>query len=898
MSDPVARLNTALEGRYAIERELGEGGMATVYLADDLKHERKVALKVLKPELAAVVGAERFLAEIKTTANLTHPHILPLHDSGEADGFLFYVMPYLEGETLGDRIEREKQLPVDEAVALASKVAGALQHAHEHGVIHRDIKPANILLQGGEPVVADFGIALALGVAGGTRLTETGLSVGTPFYMSPEQATGDQAVGASTDTYALGSVLYEMLVGEPPYPGATAQAVLGKIIAGEAVSATKQRPSIPPNVDAAVRKALEKLPADRFASAQDFGRALGDEHFRYGELAAAGAGAGSGPWKRLSAGLTGLLAVTLVVLTSSLLDQPAPEVMRFSVPVGRDAEAYLGGLDQGFGRPTQTSLRFSPDGDLLVYSARGEDSWRLYLQRFDQERGEPIEGAEGGGIPFFSPDGAWIGFAVGTTLKRVSVADGDTETIVLDTQIPGRPFGATWGDDGTIVIGIGGDLYQVAATGGEFELLVEPDTVPGGLRRYAQPHMLPGSEALLFHASRSYDPQTAEIRALDLATGAQKTVLTDAMDPRYVQTGHLLFARQGTLMAVGFDPERVEVQGQPVIMLEDVMHSIFMPNTNFETGAAQVAVSASGHLAYALGGVFPGATETAVRVTVTGDTVPLDMDPYDHTYFRVSPDGDRLAFTVRTGGQNQIWVHDLIRGVSRRLNTGGLDASMAWSPDGRFLAFSSYRDGDVINIYRLAVDGSGEPERLAPSDLGQVIASWSSNGVIAFLQEAGDGVDIWVLPTPDGTAAPFFTSAAEELFATFSPDGQWLAYLESGSGIYVRPYPGPEPATQISEGGRDVAWSPDGRQIYYIQDRVLMAVDVTPADEFQAGRPVPLIDPWTLLVTPTRGYDVFPDGSFVTRVAGDGTYLEQFGATELHVVFNWFEELRQRMGSN
>ena len=597
-------------------------------------------------------------------------------------------------------------------------------------------------------------------------------------------------------------------------------------------------------------------------------------------------------------GLTGLLAVTLVVLTSSLLDRPAPEVMRFSVPVGRDAEAYLGGLDEGFGRPTRTSLTFSPDGDLLVYSARGEDSWRLYLQRFDQERGEPIEGAEGGWAPFFSPDGAWIGFAVGRTLKRVSVDDGDTEIIVLDVEIPGNPFGATWGDDGTIVIGIGGDLYQVAATGGEFELLVEPATVPGGLRRYAQPHMLPGSEALLFHASRSFDPETAEIVALDLATGTQRTVLTDAMDPRYVETGYLLFTRQGTLMAVGFDPERLEVLGEPVIMLEDVMHSVLTPNSNLETGAAQVAVSASGHLAYALGGVFPGATETAVRVTVTGDTVPLDMDPYDHTYFRVSPDGDRLAFTVGAGVQNQIWVHDLIRGVSRRLNTGGFrDSPMAWSPDGRWLAYSSDRDQTVRNAYRLAVDGSGEPERLHPSDRSQIVASWSSEGVIAWLEDDGSGVyDIWVWP-PDGAPAPFFRSAADERNATFSPDGQWLAYLEVGSGIYVRPYPGPEPATQISEGGSNVAWSPDGRQIYYAQDRVLMAVDVTPGDEFQAGRPVPLIDPWTLLVGPMRGYDVFPDGSFVTRVAGDGTNLEQFGATELHVVFNWFEELRQRMGN-
>ena len=220
MSDAVSRLNAALEGRYRIERELGEGGMATVYLADDIKHERKVALKVLKPELAAVVGAERFLSEIKVTANLKHPHILPLFDSGEADGFLFYVMPYLEGESLRDRIDREKQLPVDEAVRIATAVANALDHAHRHKVIHRDIKPANILLQDGEPVVADFGIALAVGAAGSNRLTETGLSLGTPYYMSPEQATGDQPVGASTDTYALGSVLYEMLVGDPPIPAA------------------------------------------------------------------------------------------------------------------------------------------------------------------------------------------------------------------------------------------------------------------------------------------------------------------------------------------------------------------------------------------------------------------------------------------------------------------------------------------------------------------------------------------------------------------------------------------------------------------------------------------------------------------------------------------------------
>src|SRR5688500_15246491 len=240
-----SRLELALADRYRIERELGAGGMATVYLAQDVRHHRKVAVKVLRPELAAAIGAERFLAEIQTTANLQHPHILPLFDSGQADGFLFYVMPFVEGESLRERLDREQQLPVDEAVEIARSVASALQYAHERGVIHRDIKPANILLSRGEPLIADFGIALAVSQAGGGRVTETGLSLGTPHYMSPEQATGDQRIGPQADVYALGCVLYEMLVGEPPYSGSNAQAVLGKIIAAGAPSAVQHRPTIP-----------------------------------------------------------------------------------------------------------------------------------------------------------------------------------------------------------------------------------------------------------------------------------------------------------------------------------------------------------------------------------------------------------------------------------------------------------------------------------------------------------------------------------------------------------------------------------------------------------------------------------------------------------------------------
>jgi serine/threonine-protein kinase len=274
------RLSTALADRYRIERELGQGGMATVYLAYDVRHDRKVALKVLRPELSAILGAERFLAEIKTTANLQHPNILSLFDSGEADGTVFYVMPYVEGESLRDRLVREKQLPVEDAVSIAREVASALDYAHRHGVVHRDIKPENILLHDGRALVADFGIALAVSRSdGGTRMTETGMSLGTPFYMSPEQAMGEREITAKSDVYALGCVTYEMLVGEPPFMGPTAQAIIARVMTETPRSLQLQRHTIPPHVEAAVRRALEKLPADRFQSAADFATALRDPSY-------------------------------------------------------------------------------------------------------------------------------------------------------------------------------------------------------------------------------------------------------------------------------------------------------------------------------------------------------------------------------------------------------------------------------------------------------------------------------------------------------------------------------------------------------------------------------------------------------------------------------------------
>ncbi|MBA2626544.1 MAG: serine/threonine protein kinase, partial [Gemmatimonadales bacterium] len=352
------RLTAALTDRYVLERELGAGGMATVYLARDLRHDRKVAVKVLRPELGAVLGAERFLAEIRITAALDHPHILTLIDSGEADGLLYYVLPFIRGESLRDKLRREQQLAIDEALAIARQVAGALDHAHKLGVIHRDIKPENILLHEGEAMLADFGIALAVREAGGERLTETGLSLGTPQYMSPEQATGDRLLTPRSDVYSLAAVVYEMLAGEPPVTGANAQAMIAKLMTERPVSLHVVRDTVPEAMDVAVQKGLAKVPADRFASAGEFVRALGTA-----DLAAPRAKHAS-PRRWLPWAVIGTVLALAVALLASRSRTPA--------------RLELGRSDQLTADPgLEIQPAISPDGRLVAYSAGNSTRMRV-----------------------------------------------------------------------------------------------------------------------------------------------------------------------------------------------------------------------------------------------------------------------------------------------------------------------------------------------------------------------------------------------------------------------------------------------------------------------------------------------------------------------------------------
>ncbi|HWG32896.1 MAG TPA: protein kinase, partial [Gemmatimonadaceae bacterium] len=403
MTEIDERLRTALADRYRIERELGAGGMATVYLAEDLKHHRKVAIKVLHAELSAILGPERFLKEIELTANLQHPHILPLFDSGSADGLLYYVMPYVEGETLRHRLDREHQLPIADAIRIASEVADALEYAHKRGVVHRDIKPENILLRDGRALVADFGIALAVEQAGGQRMTQTGLSLGTPQYMSPEQAMGERNVDARTDMYALGAVTYEMLVGEPPFTGPTTQAIIARVITEEPRGLVAQRRSIPEPVEAAVLTALEKLPADRFGSAAEFARDLQAD----APVRRTGSRVRHAPGRAIRVPfILALLAASIVVAAVAFF--AGRRTATGALPVTSFGRATKVTWDPGL----EIAPALSPDGRSVAYASGNMASMRIFVRQVSGGRALALtdDSLDVQTDPQWSPDGTRILF--------------------------------------------------------------------------------------------------------------------------------------------------------------------------------------------------------------------------------------------------------------------------------------------------------------------------------------------------------------------------------------------------------------------------------------------------------------------------------------------------------
>ena len=878
-----------------------------MYLAQDLRHDRKVAVKVLRPELAAIIGAERFLSEIKTTANLQHPHILPLFDSGAADGvaggqsFLYYVMPYVEGETVRDRLNREKQFPVADAVRITSEVASALDYAHRQGVIHRDIKPENILLHDNRALVADFGIALAASKAGGTRMTETGMSLGTPHYMSPEQAMGEREITARSDVYALGCVLYEMLTGDPPFTGSTAQAIVARVVTESPRSLTSQRHTIPPQVEAAVLTSLEKLPADRFATAAEFAAALGDSTFAARATAArtiSSGAVGMSRRTRILIGGLGVAATTFAALAAWGWLRPAPPgpVVRYSMGLPSSQAMRQG--------TAGVNLAISPDGRRLAYIGPGEAGDELWVRERDRLDATPLAGTVGATNPTFSPDGERIAYTVNVNqVKVVSVSGGPP--VALMPPGAGSGGGEVWGLDGWIYFDSPLGLSRVSADGGAAALLIPYDSAAGEIG-HAWPCALPNGRGLLFRSRRNLDPNDFEIVAFEFKT-RQRYPLAKGLMAFYMAPGYLVYLRaDGAVLAAPFDQGQMKLTGPAVPLFEGVMTKTF--------GAADIALSPTGTLVYVPGvASSAGGVAELVYVTREGSVTPLNppltYNPSANRALSLSPDGTRVALDVVGTASPDIWIKQLPAGPSSRLTFDGLSSLRPqWTADGRSVLYIMTPDTGFQSVWKKRADGSSAAELVwrAPGRVNIAEAILSSDGqwLIYRVNVPGGNRDIYaVRPGRDTVPVPLLSGPALEQGAALSPDGKWLAYSSNESGtdeIFVRPFPNINAGRwQVSTGGGAAPrWARTGRELFYqSQGGDLMVVPVTPGATFVPGAPhrlFPLATGGLMGSVIVPDYDLMPDGKrFV--MARLSAVNQAPGAGQLVVVDNWDQELKGKM---
>jgi len=902
-------LASALASRYRLERELGQGGMATVYEAEDVKHHRRVAIKVLRTELGAALGGERFLREIEVTANLRHPHILPLHDSGDADGRLYYVMPLVDGESLRERLKRERQLGVEDAIRIAVEAAGALDYAHRHGVVHRDVKPENVLLdEEGHALVADFGIARAVqravgSDANGGALTATGMSLGTPAYMSPEQAVADPSeIGPRSDVWALGCVVYEMLAGEPPFTGPNAQAVLARVISEKPRPLTATRPSVPLYVDAAVQKALEKLPADRFATAQQFASALSapGASATLTERPISALSAVSRPPSTLrtflhrvrfgtrdatwTVALLGVLAAGFAWgrVRSTSVDVPASVRFTLSIPASEH-------LDENDLQP----VTLSPDGRSVLYVGwTTAAKSMLYLRSLSELHARPIPGTEGASSPTFSPDGRWIAFALGASLKKVPV-DGGGPISIADGigQIDG---GLTWGSRDVLVFGGSTGLSRISAEGGAPERLTMVDTSRGEVY-HSMPRFLPDGKTVAFWVDKEggFEPDRIALASVD-AKGYTPLDLQGA-NPIGFADGRLFFGRgDGIVAAVAFDLRHHRPTGEVRSVLDEVM-------TSSDAGAA--ASIANSSLVY----VHGSATSRLTIVDARGNTVGGIQDARQYASPRFSPDGRRIALEVDApggGNANDVWVADVASGVLSRLTTRASSIRPEWTPDGKHIAYIAVSAGHPSELWWVPSDGSGSEERLFTmpntNTIREVAFAPDGRSAVLRVNDFRTGRDLWLLTLSDSgtsvrSAVPLVATPFNEAMPRISPDGRWLAYISDETGqfeVYVRPFPGRGGRLQVSAGGGlEPVWAPEGHRLIYRSGDRYMAANLTTAPTLGVADRQVLFEGQFVRTTTNISraqYDVSPDGRrFVVlkTVAAEA---------EVVVVLNWINELRSR----
>ena len=956
-------------GPYRMESLLGAGGMGAVYRATDTVLGRQVAIKILPADVATdPEWVARFRREAQALAALNHPNVGAIYGfealDGRAGSAFGLVLELVEGATLAEKLTAGP-LPVKEALAIAQQVAEALDAAHLRGIVHRDLKPGNIKVRDdGTVKVLDFGLATVTpsenaderGVDVARRdssaspmitpaITTTGIILGTAAYMSPEQAKGNP-VTRTTDIWALGCVLYEMLTGTVPFKGESTTETLALIVRGE--PAFHLLPSITPQqVRTLLRHCLEKEQRRRWPDAGSLRIAIEDAR-----TASTDVGTPAALTRPLNGRRT-IVSAFVVVAAAALSalgawrmarQEPPRAVARVLIGVS-PASQIARTLEVPNARPFRSAIALSLDGQSLAFIGAlpegAKDTSRppaasvstartrvrqLYLRRMDQLQATPVAGTEWAESPFFSPDGQWVGFwqpASDTLqsgeLKKLPLAGGPIVTICRTAL----PAGFSWGPNGRIIFANhgGGGLWQVTDAGGTPEALTTPDSARGELS-HRLPHVLPDGRSMLFTIQRSpggWDDTQVAIRSF--VTGEQQLLVEGAADARYVTSGHVVYARMGTLLAQPFDATRLEITGKPVGVIDGVMHDVNSPFTIGNSGAAQFSVASNGTLAYLPGGAAPEGEYIPVWVDRSGVDTEVGIPSRSvGGRPRLSPDGRRIAFPVLEG----IGIFDLARQSFQILTSSAWGAPairgapelrfVEWHPDGERVTFTGV-DGD---LYWMRADGGGEAERLAANDANarsaprvQVPTSWSADGrTLIFTQRLGSTAsvnrDIWTLTLGDTAPAarPVLVSAADEASAELSPDGRYLAYQSNQSGrseVYVQPFPGSGRRELLStDGGAQPVWAPDGRELYYRASGPgpmmrMMAVDVTLGKVFTAGRPRVLWEAMRARYpggTGGRTYDVSPDGRRFLMLQQRNS-APQPPVTHVVLVQNWLEELKR-----
>ena len=876
--DAVAQLTAALTGRYTIDREIGRGGMATVYLARDVKHNRRVALKVLNAELGAVLGVERFLAEIEVTANLQHPNLLPLFDSGEAAGLLFYVMPFVEGESLRALLQREKQLPIEDAVRIAGAVASALDYAHRHGVIHRDLKPENILMHDGQPLIADFGIALAVSNAGGNRITQTGLSLGTPHYMSPEQATGDREIDGRTDVYSLGAVTYEMLVGEPPHDGKTSQAIIAKVLTDKPRSIRLARDTVPPYIETAVERSLAKLPADRFHTAHEFADAIQGRGAAAASLTTPIAAesvrrSASGTSSRLRAALPWTVAVlalaaAAVAVRGARRGSGDAGVVRYEIPLAATTFSIAGG----------NQVAISRDGRLVAYVSRSADgSRRIALRAADELQARDLPGTESATWPFFAPDGASLGFYAHGQIMKLSIGSGKLEVVAESPGIRG----ASWSPGGWIIASDNSVLVKTPAVGGTAQPFTKLNREKGETGQYT-PVVLADGKHVLYTSAAMGGATAFKIGIASLDDGSTTILDLVGTFPLGVIDGYLVYTTAaGSLRAAPFDLAARRITGPSLALADEAA-------ADGSFGFSYANMAADGSLVY-VGG---GGRRQLVLIDAKGTSHSIG-EPGAFSWPRFAPDGNRFAVSVGPLAQRDVYLYQLPSGpMTRFTNQGDINDRPEWTADGRTVLFRSNRSGRDA-IWSQPVDAAQGASLLFARREAQIDEGvLSPDGAFLLVQRDSTGSgELWYRSMQGDTTFRRIASGDGAYGGRFSPDGKWVVYTSTESGqeqVYVRPFPRIDNQYQVSTaGGGTPLWSADGKHIYYTLAGQLIEATIGSTQPFTiASRRVVLARGFTFYAV-HADFDIAKDGSILALQAPNQD-------ARLIVVRNFATELRAR----